>query len=50
VREAAGTGAEVLAVACPKCARMFDDAIKAEGLEDGLRVMDIAEIVQARLA
>jgi len=45
VREAAGTGAEVLAVACPKCAGMFDDAIKAEGLEDGLRVMDIAELV-----
>ena len=50
VREAAATGAEVLAVACPKCARMFDDAVKAEELEDGLGVMDIAEIVQARLA
>jgi Fe-S oxidoreductase len=49
LREAAATGADVLAVACPKCARMFDDAIKAENLEDGLRVMDIAEIVQARL-
>ncbi len=49
VREAAATGADVLAVACPKCARMFDDAIKTENLEDGLRVMDIAEVVQARL-
>lgn len=46
VREAAGTGAAVLAVACPKCARMFEDAIKAEDLEDELRVMDIAELVQ----
>ena len=50
VREAAGTGAEVLAVACPKCAGMFDDAIKAEDLEDGLRVMDIAELVQEHCA
>lgn len=50
VREAAGTGAEVLAVACPKCARMFEDAIKAEDLEDELRVMDIAELVQERCA
>jgi Fe-S oxidoreductase len=50
VREAAATGAEVLAVACPKCARMFEDAIGAEDLGDTLRVMDIAEIVQARLA
>jgi Fe-S oxidoreductase len=49
VREAAATGADVLAVACPKCARMFDDAVKTENLEDGLRVMDIAEVVQARL-
>jgi Fe-S oxidoreductase len=49
VREAAATGADVLAVACPKCSRMFDDAVKAENLEESLRVMDIAEIVQARL-
>jgi Fe-S oxidoreductase len=50
VREAAESGAEVLAVACPKCARMFEDAIKDEHLEDGLRVRDIAEIVQERCA
>jgi Fe-S oxidoreductase len=50
VGEAARSGAEVLAVACPQCARMFDDAVKTEQLEGELRVMDIAEIVQARLA
>ncbi|NIP98623.1 MAG: (Fe-S)-binding protein, partial [Akkermansiaceae bacterium] len=33
VREAAETGAQVLAVACPKCAKMFEDAVKAENLE-----------------
>ncbi len=45
VREAAGTGAGALAVACPKCLIMLEDAVKAEGLEDRLVVRDIAEIV-----
>ena len=45
VKEAVATGAEVLAVACPNCAKMFEDAIKVEGLEDRLQVRDIAELV-----
>jgi Fe-S oxidoreductase len=49
VREAAETGASVIAVACPACARMLDDAVKAEGLEDRLNVMDIAEIIETSL-
>jgi len=47
-RQAASTGAEVIVVACPKCAKMLDDAIKAEDLEDRLRVVDLAELVQVR--
>jgi Fe-S oxidoreductase len=47
VREARETGADVLAVACPKCAKMLEDAVKAEGLEEKLAVMDLAEIIQA---
>ena len=47
VREAAQVGAEILAVACPKCAKMLEDAIKSESLEKQLRVMDLAEIVRA---
>jgi Fe-S oxidoreductase len=50
VREAAETGAQVLAVACPKCAKMLEDAVQVEDLEDELRVMDIAEIVEERAA
>jgi Fe-S oxidoreductase len=50
VREAAETGAEVLAVACPKCAKMLEDAIAVEGLDGELRVMDLAEIVESRVA
>jgi Fe-S oxidoreductase len=50
VREAAETEVEVLAVACPKCAKMLGDAVKSEGLEQELRVMDLAEIVAAHSA
>ncbi len=50
VREAADTGAQVLAVACPKCAKMLEDATKAEDLDERLRVMDLAEIIQERVA
>jgi Fe-S oxidoreductase len=45
VREACETGASVLAVACPNCLTMLEDAVKAEGLEDKLAVKDITEIV-----
>lgn len=45
VREALDTGAEILAVACPQCAKMLDDGLKAEGAEERLEVLDIAEIV-----
>ena len=45
VREAAETGAEVLAVACPLCLKMLDDAVKAEGLDDRLRVRDVATLL-----
>jgi Fe-S oxidoreductase len=46
IREASNTGAEIVAVACPQCAKMLSDAIKAEALEDKLEVVDIAEIVR----
>ncbi len=45
VKEALDTGAEILAVACPLCYKMLDDAVKAEDLEEKILVMDIAEIV-----
>jgi Fe-S oxidoreductase len=41
--EAAGTGAETLAVACPYCFVMLDDAAKAEGSE--MRVADVATLL-----
>ncbi|MEW6261683.1 MAG: (Fe-S)-binding protein [Thermodesulfobacteriota bacterium] len=47
-REALGTGADILVAACPICLKMLDDAVKAEGLEERLRVMDLAELVVLR--
>jgi Fe-S oxidoreductase len=46
VREAHKTGANVLSVACPNCLTMFEDAVKAEGMEGSLAVKDIAEMVK----
>jgi Fe-S oxidoreductase len=44
VRQAAETGAEVLAVACPWCLIQFEDAVKTAGLEGRLRVADVTEL------
>jgi Fe-S oxidoreductase len=45
IREAVNTGADIVATACPQCAKMLDDAAKAEGLEGRLEIRDIAEII-----
>jgi len=45
VNEALGTGAEVLAAACPFCITMFDDGIKGVEAEEKMQIEDIAEIV-----
>ena len=46
-QEAVETGAETLAVGCPFCMRMFEDA--RNELEGGPRVVDIAEVMAAEL-
>jgi Fe-S oxidoreductase len=43
VREAAETGAETLAVACPFCTVMLDDGVRASGKE--LRVADVSTLL-----
>ena len=45
VREALETGARIIAAACPTCAKMLDDAVKQENLEDRLEVLSVAELV-----
>ena len=43
VREAAGTGAQTLAVACPFCTVMLDDGVQSAGAE--MRVADVATLL-----
>jgi len=40
------TGVSILATACPYCLQMFEDAVKAKNVEESLKVMDIAELVE----
>jgi Fe-S oxidoreductase len=49
VREALETGADVLAVACPTCTVMLNDAVKSENLEGKLAIKDICEVVNEAL-
>jgi Fe-S oxidoreductase len=49
VQEAAATGAEILAVACPFCLLTLEDAVKVQGLDEQLQVMDILELVDLAL-
>ena len=44
------TGADVVSTACPYCMIMLDDAVKAEGRGDDVRVLDISQVVEASLA
>jgi Fe-S oxidoreductase len=46
-REAAGTGAETLAVACPFCTVMLDDGVRTSGRD--LRVVDVATLLAESL-
>jgi Fe-S oxidoreductase len=47
VREAAATGADTLAVACPYCTVMLDDGVQSSG--DKLRVVDVATLLAEAL-
>lgn len=48
VQQAADTGAEVLATACPHCLVCLEDSVKVLGVK-GLRVMDVAELLAQAL-
>ena len=45
VKDAKALEATVLAVACPFCVLTLDDTVKAKGLEEEMRVMEITEIL-----
>lgn len=45
VKDAKALGASILAVACPFCVLTLDDAVKAKGFEEEMRVAEILEII-----
>jgi Fe-S oxidoreductase len=49
VREAKKTGAEIIAVSCPLCAIMLEDAAKSEEMDGLLRVMEVSELINDRI-
>ncbi len=48
--EAIGTGAGVIASACPFCNTMLTDGVKHEEKEEAVKVMDIAELILQSMA
>jgi Fe-S oxidoreductase len=47
--EAIGTGAGIIASACPFCNTMLTDGVKAAEKEEDVKVMDVAELIAANL-
>ena len=47
VEQAAATGADILAVACPYCLQMFEDSVKTLDLD--LEVKDVGELLAESL-
>ncbi len=50
VEDAVHLGADTLVTACPFCLLTLEDAVKTTGLEDKIRVMDLAEVVYDSLS
>jgi heterodisulfide reductase subunit D len=48
--EAIGTGATVIAAACPFCNTMMTDGVKVHEKENSVEVLDIAELVEKSMA
>lgn len=44
--EALSTGASVIATACPYCLVMLDDAVRAQGPSQAVKVLDIAQVLE----
>jgi len=46
--EAAATGADIIAVACPFCMQMFEEGVGSvpQAAEKGMQVFDLAELVE----
>jgi Fe-S oxidoreductase len=50
LKQALDVKAEVVATACPFCLQMFEDAAKARGVDESLKVQDISELILAAVS
>ena len=46
VEQALETGPDVIAVSCPYCMTMMEDGLKAKGMEEKVKAMDVMELVE----
>lgn len=49
VDEARAAGADTIVTSCPYCQQMLNDSVKMRGLDDAMRVVDIASLVRESL-
>ena len=45
VQEIIEAKVDVIATACPYCLTMFEDGLKAKGVEESLKAMDLSELL-----
>ena len=50
VQEALRTGASTIAVACPFCLANLEDAVKTLGVEEKVKVLDVAEVLLSSIS
>ena len=48
-REAVSSGAETIVTACSFCLIMMDDAMRVDGKEEEIKILDIAEVVNSKI-
>jgi Fe-S oxidoreductase len=49
ITQALETGANILAVACPFCLAMFEDAVKTKGYDEEIEVKQVIELAREAL-
>ena len=45
MEEAMGTGAAVLATACPYCIAMFEDSVRTLNVDEQIKIRDVTELL-----
>lgn len=46
IQQALETGPDIIAVSCPYCMTMMEDGLKAKGMDEKVKTMDVVELVE----